>query len=165
MIIIKEENSTKHYRKVVNLEYNRIGSYPDMNPFATSFCRTEKQGNVLVTGGINDVEDYIRKFLGNCLVTTSYWNHGEHRSASPKLYGPIARGLHILNVTGKGKLSHLTKGIVSEAYGIEATKNWIIIKKYTGTKYYELVAEWNKIPSSYPRDLKDGRIHYLEIPS
>jgi len=126
----------------VELPYDKINSFKETNPFTTAFCRTEKKGNVLVVGGIHDVDKYIEDNLGNCLVVKTYWMHGNHRTASPQLYGN--------NIISR---MHITSGEFLKLY----KHNYMVsvpVKKFNLVNNRIVFASWNRIPSTYPKCLK-----------
>lgn len=111
------------YKTKVELRYQKIGSWANGDPFTLAFCRTEKHGNVLVTGGLHVVEEYIVANLGRTLVALRFAHHGSTRGYC-KMYN-------------------------CKPYWI--TSDGLTIYGEDG-----IVAQYNKIPSSFPRALQSN---------
>lgn len=103
--------------------------------FVLAFCRTMEHGNILVKGWYDDVEKVIKRDLGPSLVCYSLWYKGK------------SRNIRTLENCSKYWLGRNTPE------GFE--KKNIALWKRLGMGKHKYICGWNKIPSTFPRKLKE----------
>ena len=116
---------------IIHLPYNPIGSWTKGNPYATVWVH-QPHGSFVVFGGMRDIE--ILFLQGNVYYTYTYWWKGKKRSGAR--FGDKSITIH----SNK-------KGFWNEING--ARKNYFVVKNG------KVVAEFNRLPSSYPKFLLD----------
>jgi hypothetical protein len=128
------------YTTKVDLPYTpQHGDWHNGNPFTTAFCRTMKHGNVLVTGGLDDAKDYITLHLGPTLAVLRFW-HNHH-----------SRGYTTLINCNDFKWGR----IVTSQHFVE--DRLCPVRTFADAlldEQYNTIAIYHKIPSTFPRALK-----------
>lgn len=70
----------------IQLPYNKL-SWKEGNPFTMAFVRSRDEGNHVVTGGLLEIEEYLKYNFLPCLVSFAYWHKGKSRFTHVKLLG------------------------------------------------------------------------------
>ena len=140
------------YPLKVEFEYDKIGSWSLSNPFTTAFCRTKDSGNIMVVGGVQDIEEY-QKSLGPTLVTYRYWHKGSTRGGVQLINTPHYGVRNSERNYENGERVLLQHGIFLYFFSREdcSILGWGTMQK---------VHTYNKIPHVFPdllRNLLDGQ--------
>lgn len=129
-----------NYKQVIVEEYDPVKSFRKMNPFVLAFCRTRDHGNVLLKGGMVAVEKYTRTICP-CLAVMQLYYHGHSR--------PIVKVVLPATLTG-----YFHPHFDRNERGCITIRNGYNLIVY-GASIQLLHQHYNKIPSSFPRALKD----------
>jgi len=131
-----EETPKEKLEILKEFEWNKIGSYSNMNPFTIVFCYPMNGKHYVVKGGANDVQKYLKQIKIPTFTNTTFWKHGESRNHW-EFEGEGTANLRV---------SHLYQ------YRYSKPKGW---KIYTWNKNEELlIATYRTLPQKFPKKVK-----------
>jgi hypothetical protein len=125
------------YQNIVEFKYDKVGSFKDGNPFTLAFCRTFRQGNILVKGGFHNVKAEVSK-LGPALVSYRFFHNGR------------SRGYNRIENCGKVRCAFL--GSILRPRFYLAKREDCGFELVDGESEI-IIATYRKIPSTFPRAL------------
>lgn len=65
----------------VEFPYSPINSFRRTNPFTIMYIYPRYGHPFVVKGGLNDCDEYLKRFLRPALIHITYWHHGLHRTS------------------------------------------------------------------------------------
>jgi len=126
-------------KKVYNLSYrwNKIGSYPNMDPYSIVFCYTIFGDSYIIKGGWQEIRLYLSNITTPTFANITYWRHGKSRN--------------IFSFYGCNNI----KLYVRRRHDIKYHKKGFKIIHNENNNKIEVIGTYRSLPKAFPNAVKE----------